>query len=47
MAKTGGRPDLLRYRSPKPKPDEPVGYPRVDWFYLDDNAMEDQEKKDE
>lgn len=36
MAKQGGRPDLLRYQSPKPRSDEPVGYPRCDWYYHDD-----------
>ena len=41
MCKAGGRPDLLQMRAPKPKPNEPQGYPRVDWFYLEDNRAED------
>jgi len=24
---------------------DPVGYPRNEWFYLNDNAMEDDEEK--
>ena len=36
----GGREDLLRMRSPKPKSEEAKPYPRVDWFYQDDIAME-------
>lgn len=38
----GGREDLLRFRDPKPKSEKPVGYPRNDWFYLEDNRMEEQ-----
>ena len=45
MAKQGGRPDLLRMRSPKPRSDKPKGYPRNDWFYLEDNALEDKEQE--
>ena len=41
MAKMGGREDLLRHRDPKPKPKEAVPYPRNDWFYLEDNKMEE------
>lgn len=32
LAKKGGRQDLLAFREPKPKSDEAVEYPRVDWF---------------
>jgi len=41
MAKMGGREDLLRHRDPKPKPEHAVAYPRNDWFYLEDNRMEE------
>ena len=41
MAKMGGREDLLRHREPKPKAKEAVPYPRSDWYYLEDNKMED------
>ena len=43
LAKQGGRQDLLRMREPKPKPAEPKGYPRNDWYYLEDNRAEDAE----
>ena len=33
-------------RTPKPKPDQPKPYPRVDWFYQDDIRMELEEQKD-
>ena len=32
LAKGGGRKNLLTFSSPPAKPEEPVGYPRVDWF---------------
>ena len=41
MAKMGGREDLLRHREPKLKAKEAVPYPRSDWYYLEDNKMED------
>lgn len=44
LAKTGGRKDLLAYRDPKPCPDKPKNYPRVDWFYLEDIAAKEAEK---
>lgn len=43
LAKKGGREDLLRMRSPKAVPTEPVGYPRVDWYYHED-IVNDQAK---
>lgn len=42
MAKMGGREDLLRHRDPKPKSTEAKPYPRSDWFYLEDNKLEDE-----
>lgn len=33
LAKQGGRPDLLCAVTPEPPSAEPVGYPRVDWYY--------------
>ena len=41
LAKQGGRPDLLRQRTPKERPKEAKAYPRVDWFYQDDIRMEE------
>lgn len=32
LAKGGGRKNLLAFRSPPAKAEEPVSYPRVDWF---------------
>lgn len=43
MAKMGGREDLLRHREPKGKSKEAVAYPRSDWYYLEDNKMEDSD----
>lgn len=45
LAKMGGRADLLRTRSPKPRSEEPKPYPRVDWFYQDDIRMDREEQK--
>jgi len=50
MAKVGGRKDLLQFNPEMyggKKSEEPKGYQRNDWFYLEDNRMEDQEKKEE
>ncbi|XP_050418316.2 uncharacterized protein C7orf57 [Patella vulgata] len=47
MAKQGGRKDLLVFREPSGPSKEAKGYPRVDWFYLQDNAMEDAENEGE
>jgi len=33
LAKMGGRQDLLSYNPPDTHSEEPVGYPRVDWYY--------------
>lgn len=38
----GGREDLLRFREPKPKNEQPIAYPRSDWFYLEDNRIADE-----
>lgn len=42
LAKKGGREDLLQFKEPKPRSKEPVSYPKNDWFYLEDNRMEEQ-----
>ena len=50
MAKVGGRKDLLQFNPESyggTKSQVPKGYQRNDWFYLEDNRMEDQEKKEE
>jgi len=49
LAKVGGRKDLLQFNPDRfgKKSEEAVGYNRNEWFYLEDNRMEDQEKKDE
>lgn len=46
LAKMGGRKDLLaftpeRYQTKQ----QEKGYPRNEWFYLEDNRIEDEEKK--
>ena len=41
LAKQGGRTDLLVIRENKPPPPQPKGYPKVDWYYLEDNAQQD------
>ena len=47
MAKTGGRKDLLVFKDRKPPAKEAQGYPRVDWFYLEDNRLEDQAQREQ
>ncbi|CAL1534511.1 unnamed protein product [Lymnaea stagnalis] len=49
LAKMGGRKDLLAFKAedPRKKSAGPVGYPRNDWFYLEDNRREDQNKPEE
>ena len=42
MAKQGGRKNLLAYHSPPVKPDEPVPYPRVEWFDHDHPEEDDE-----
>ena len=44
LAKEGGRKDLLVFKESKPRSKEAKGYPKVDWYYLEDNRQEDQEK---
>jgi len=35
---------LLQFKeNPNMREREPVGYPRAEWFYLEDNAVEDAE----
>ncbi|PVD39097.1 hypothetical protein C0Q70_01725 [Pomacea canaliculata] len=46
LAKMGGRKDLLTINSNSANTSEPVSYPRCDWFYLEDNALEDKPKED-
>ena len=46
LAKEGGRPDLLCTHTPEPPSEEPVGYPRVDWYY-DEPAQEPEAHEDE
>jgi len=48
LAKQGGRPNLLCAVTPEPPSDEPIGYPRVDWYYDDQShrlGEEDEEAK--
>ncbi|XP_059145719.1 uncharacterized protein C7orf57 homolog [Physella acuta] len=47
MAKMGGRKDLLSFKpiTNHKVSDGPVGYPRNDWFYLEDNRLEDETEK--
>ena len=46
LAKQGGRPGLLCAATPEPPSEEPVGYPRVDWYY-DDFALGHGEQEEE
>ncbi|XP_069107769.1 uncharacterized protein C7orf57 homolog [Argopecten irradians] len=42
LAKQGGRQNLLQFKeNPKMSEKPCVGYPRSEWFYLEDNAIED------
>ncbi|KAJ8320026.1 hypothetical protein KUTeg_001613 [Tegillarca granosa] len=44
LAKKGGREDLLRFKeNANLREKAPVSYPRNEWFYLADNALEDAE----
>lgn len=45
LAKMGGRKDLLAIKPNPNEKKEPVPYPRSEWFYLEDNAMEDEKLK--
>lgn len=45
LAKQGGRANLLQMKENNPDKKEPVYYPRNEWFYLEDNAMEDAAEK--
>jgi len=44
LAKAGGREDLLQFTHPGKRSEEPKGYPRVDWFYLEDIRAEEEDK---
>lgn len=39
LAKQGGRRGLLCMRTPEPPSDKPVGYPRADWYYDNNDAI--------
>ncbi|VDI41498.1 Hypothetical predicted protein [Mytilus galloprovincialis] len=46
LAKQGGRQNLLQFKeNPNMRERAPKGYPRPEWFYLEDNALEDAELK--
>ncbi|KAH3750094.1 uncharacterized protein C7orf57-like [Dreissena polymorpha] len=45
LAKQGGRPNLLSIKENSSEPKPAVNYPRNDWFYLEDNAMEDESER--
>jgi len=50
LAKLGGRKDLLQFNPEMyggKKTNAAAGYNRSDWFYLEDNRIEDEEKKAE
>lgn len=44
LCKMGGRADLLCFRENEPYRGPPVPYCRCDWYYLEDNALEEQQK---
>lgn len=37
--------DLLQIKENSTQKKEPVGYPRNEWFYLEDNAIEDEAER--
>ena len=39
--------DLLTIRPNPETKREPVSYPRNEWFYLEDNALEDKSKQEQ
>ncbi|KAH9491780.1 hypothetical protein Btru_030862 [Bulinus truncatus] len=47
LAKMGGRKDLLSFKTEneRQKSAGPIGYPRNDWFYLEDNKLEDDSNR--
>lgn len=45
LAKQGGRANLLQIKENSTEKREAQLYPRNDWFYLEDNAMEDEAEK--
>jgi len=44
LAKRGGQEDLLAFKYLGKKSESPKGYPRVDWFYLEDIRAEEAQK---
>ncbi|KAK4476151.1 hypothetical protein MN116_001368 [Schistosoma mekongi] len=42
LSKMGGRPDLLCFKENECNPGPPVPYCRCEWYYLEDNALEDK-----
>ena len=54
LAKGGGKKDLLTFRSPPVRAEEPLAYPRVDWFdhehpedELDESGYAEQQHQEE
>ncbi|KAL8601497.1 hypothetical protein ACOMHN_000439 [Nucella lapillus] len=45
LAKMGGRKDLLVIRPNSGTKKEPKGYPRSDWYYLEDNAQQERARQ--
>lgn len=45
LAKQGGHPNLLYIKENKRNDRPPKDYPKCDWFYLEDNRIEDDENK--
>lgn len=46
LAKSGGRQNLLQFKeNPDMRKREPKAYPRNEWFYLEDNRLEEEEGK--
>ncbi|VDP92434.1 unnamed protein product [Echinostoma caproni] len=43
LAKMGGRADLLCFKENEPYRGPPVPYCRCDWYYLEDNALEEKQ----
>lgn len=45
LAKQGGRQNLLYMKENSPVKKEPKGYPHCEWYYLEDNRIDDEAEK--
>ncbi|CAH8870321.1 unnamed protein product [Trichobilharzia szidati] len=47
LSKMGGRPDLLCFKENERNRGPPTPYCRCEWYYLEDNALEDKQNRKE